>query len=70
MDDIAICCDAPDCTRGFHPEYVTDDPTDVVDQAEWYRWACMDNGRHLCPEHAKPDEDGPVQFGTKQGMER
>lgn len=34
---------------------ITDDPADVVDQAEWYRWAGMDGERHLCPEHAKPE---------------
>ena len=69
MDDITICCDTPDCTRVFTPEYAADDPADVIDQAEWYGWVGLDDGRHLCPEHAKPDGDGPVQFGTKQGMD-
>lgn len=71
MDDIAICCDAPDCTRVFHPEYITDDPADVVDQAEWCRWVGMDGGRHLCPEHAKPGGDAyrTTYDSTKQGMD-
>lgn len=53
VDSVTLRCDEPGCTRIFEPEYVTDDPADVVDQAEWYRWADMDSGRHLCPEHAK-----------------
>lgn len=42
---------------------------DIYEPCRCFAWVGMDGGRHLCSKHAKPDGDGPVQFGTKQGMD-